>query len=87
MEKCAKARNTEGRDKERITMELEFDVKITGNILYDYMLRHTYYSASGLIGTIVGALMVVYFFSGGGTIFLIAGLVILAYLPWTLFLK
>ena len=87
MEKCAKARNTEGPDKERITMELEFDVKITGNILYDYMLRHTYYSASGLIGTIVGALMVVYFFSGGGTIFLIAGLVILAYLPWTLFLK
>ena len=68
-------------------MELEFDVKITGNILYDYMLRHTYYSASGLIGTIVGALMVVYFFSGGGTIVLIAGLVILAYLPWTLFLK
>ena len=53
-------------------MELEFDVKITGNILYDYMLRHTYYSASGLIGTIVGAVMVVYFFSGGGTIFLIA---------------
>lgn len=68
-------------------MELEFDVKMTENILYDYMLRHTYYSASGLIGTIVGALMIVYFFSGGGVIFLIAGLVILAYLPWTLFLK
>ena len=46
-------------------MELEFDVKITGNILYDYMLRHTYYSASGLIGTIVGALMVVLFFFRG----------------------
>ena len=23
-------------------MEIEFDVKITSNILYDYMLRHTY---------------------------------------------
>ncbi|HBA70536.1 MAG TPA: hypothetical protein DCZ40_14455 [Lachnospiraceae bacterium] len=68
-------------------MELEFDVRITANILYDYMLRHTYYSASGLIGTIVGALMIVYFFSKGGAIFLIAGLVILAYLPWTLLIK
>ena len=51
-------------------MELEFDVKITANVLYDYMLRHTYYSASGLIGTIVGALMIVYFFYRGGIIFL-----------------
>lgn len=68
-------------------MELEFDVKITANILYDYMLRHTYYSASGLIGTIVGALMVVGFFYQGGVIFLIAGGVILLYLPWTLFIK
>ncbi len=68
-------------------MELEFDVKITADALYDYMLRHTYYSASGLIGTIVGALMIVYFFARGGLVFLIAGVVILLYLPWTLFIK
>lgn len=68
-------------------MELEFDVKITADALYDYMLRHTYYSASGLIGTIVGALMIVYFFARGGVVFLIAGVVILLYLPWTLFIK
>lgn len=68
-------------------MELEFDVKITASVLYDYMLRHTYYSVSGLIGTIVGALLIVGFFSGGGVIFLIAGTVILFYLPWSLFLK
>lgn len=68
-------------------MEQEFDVKITSGILYDYMLRHTYNSASGLIGTITGALLVIWFFSGGGAIFLIAGIVILLYLPWTLFLK
>ncbi len=60
-------------------MELEFDVRITANVLYDYMLRHTYYSMSGLIGTIVGALMFV--------CFLIAGVVILGYLPWTLWIK
>lgn len=68
-------------------MELEFDVKMTANVLYDYMLRHTYYSASGLIGTIVGALLIMGFFAGGGVIFLIAGGVILLYLPWSLFLK
>ena len=54
-------------------MELEFDVRITANVLYDYMLRHTYYSMSGLIGTIVGALMFVCFFFRGDVIFLIAG--------------
>lgn len=70
-----------------IVMELEFDVKITANVLYDYMLRHTYYSASGLIGSIVGALMLICFFFRGEVIFLIAGLVILAYLPWSLLLK
>lgn len=68
-------------------MELEFDVRITANVLYDYMLRHTYYSVSGLIGTIVGALMIICFFSRGGMIFLIAGVAILLYLPWTLFIK
>ncbi|MCI8615481.1 MAG: YcxB family protein [Lachnospiraceae bacterium] len=68
-------------------MEVEFDVKITPGALYDYMLFHTYTSASGLIGSAVGALLVVGFFMGAGVIFLIAGAVILAYLPWTLFIK
>lgn len=70
-----------------VTMEIEFDVKITPGVLYDYMLYHTYNSASGLIGQVVGALLVVAFFMGKGALFLIAGIVILAYLPWTLFIK
>lgn len=68
-------------------MELQFDVKITSGILYDYMLRHTYRSASGLIGTVVGILMIAWFINGGGLIFLAVGAIILLYLPWTLFLK
>lgn len=68
-------------------MEIEFDVKITPGVLYDYMLYHTYTSASGLIGAAVGALLVVGFFMGSGVLFLIAGAVILAYLPWTLFIR
>ena len=68
-------------------MEIEFDVKMTAGDLYDYMLHHTYSSASGLIGEVVGALLVVAFFMGAGWIYLIAGLVILAYLPVSLFMK
>ena len=68
-------------------MDLEFDVNVTPGVLYDYMLFHTYTSASGLIGSAVGALMVVTFFMGYGVLFLIGGAVILAYLPWTLFIK
>ncbi|MBD5548855.1 MAG: YcxB family protein [Lachnospiraceae bacterium] len=68
-------------------MEVEFDVKITPGVLYDYMLYHTYTSAAGLIGAVAGALMVVAYFMGAGILILIAGIIILAYLPWTLFLK
>lgn len=68
-------------------MEIEFDVKIDEGVLYDYMLHHTYNSAAGLLGTVVGALMIVAFSMGRGVLFLIAGIVILAYLPWTLFIK
>ena len=68
-------------------MELEFDVKITSNILYDYMLRHTYSSLSGLMGSLVGVLMLMLYASNRQPICLIIGVVILLYLPWTLFIK
>lgn len=68
-------------------MEIEFDVQIQSGDLYNYMLYHTYNSMSGLLGAIAGALMVVAFFMGAGILCLIAGLVILLYLPGTLYLK
>lgn len=68
-------------------MEIEFDIQINANVLYDYMLHHTYTSAAGLLGTGVGALMIVAFSMQHSVIFLIAGIVILAYLPWTLFIR
>ena len=68
-------------------MEVEFDVKVTPGVLYDYMLYHTYTSASGLIGAVAGALLVAVFFMGAGALCLIAGIIILGYLPWTLFIK
>lgn len=68
-------------------MEIEFDVNVTPGVLYDYMLQHTYTSPAGLIGAVAGALMIVAFFSGAGVLSLIAGIVVLVYLPWSLFLK
>lgn len=66
---------------------VELDVKIEANDLYDYMLMHTYNSASGLLGSGVGAVAVLAGLLKGQFIFLVAGVVLLLYLPVTLFLK
>lgn len=68
-------------------MEVKLNVKINAGDIYDYMLFHQYTSAPGLIGSSVGALLVVAFFMNRQWIFLIAGVIILLYLPWTLFIK
>lgn len=66
---------------------MEFDVQIKSEDLYDYMMRHTYNSPSGLLGSMVGALMVVVGLAKAYVLFVILGIVLLAYLPYTLFIK
>lgn len=66
---------------------IEMDVKIGSGDLYDYMLKHTYSGASGIIGTCVGALLIVAFAQTLKPLYLVFGLIILLYLPWTLFIK
>ncbi len=44
-------------------MEMEFDVKVTAGVLYDYLLYHTYTGLSGMIGTLVGAVLIMTFLS------------------------
>lgn len=68
-------------------MEVELKVKIDAGDIYDYLLYHQYTSAAGLIGSGVGALLVVSAFLTDTWYFLLAGAIILLYLPWTLFLK
>ena len=68
-------------------MEVSFEVKITPGVLYDYLLYHTYTGTTGLLGTIAGALLVVAYFMAGNILYLIFGVVVLAYLPWTLFIR
>lgn len=67
---------------------IEFDVKIEAGDLYNYMMAHAYGSASGLIGSCVGALMLVIFgMDPGQWIFLVCGVILLLYLPVSLQLK
>ena len=67
--------------------QLEFDIKITSGDLFDYMLRHTDHSAQGLLGTCVGVLAIFMFLNNLQPLYLIMGIVIILYLPWTLYLK
>ena len=67
--------------------EIELNIQINAGDLYDYMLRHTYHGAQGLLGSCVGALAILIFLGNHQVIYLIAGIVLLAYLPWNLFIK
>lgn len=66
---------------------LELDVKIEAKDLYDYMMAHTYSRPAGILGSCAGALMLLVGIMKSQMIFVIAGVVLLLYLPWTLFLK
>ena len=68
-------------------MKVEFDIKITATDLYDYMLAHTYSGFSGIFGGVVGSLLIVLWFSSSMIYYLIAGIVILLYIPCSLFLR
>ncbi len=66
---------------------VELDIKIGAGDLYDYMLRHNYNSTGGIMGSVLGAVMVMVALAKEQWIFLIAGIVLLLYLPWTLFIQ
>lgn len=66
---------------------MEFDVLIKSGDLYDYMMKHTYNSPAGLLGSVVGALMVVVGLAKMYVLFIVLGAVLLLYLPYTLFIK
>lgn len=69
-------------------MKVEFDAHITAGDLYDYMLSHTYSGFSGLFGSVVGALFIVWYFAMGAQIYyLAAGVIILFYVPCSLYMR
>lgn len=66
---------------------VELDIKIGAGDLYDYMLMHNYNSPAGIMGSVVGAVMLMVGLAKSHWIMLIAGVILLLYLPWTLFVK
>ena len=66
---------------------LNLTVKIEAGDLYDYLLMHSYNSPAGILGSAFGALLIVFALATRQWIFLVLGLVMLLYLPWTLFLR
>ncbi len=66
---------------------VELDIKIKASDLYDFMLMHHYNQVSGLLGSILGALMIIVGLPSKNWIFLVGGAALLLYLPWVLFIK
>lgn len=66
---------------------VELDVKIGTADLYDYMLMHTYNSTAGIMGTAFGAVLILLALGTGRWPFIILGLILILYLPWTLLLR
>ena len=68
-------------------MSAQFDVKMTTGKMYDYMMRHTFTSFSGIVGELLGILLVVGFFMYGQWIYLVAGIVCIFYQPVALYYR
>ena len=66
---------------------LNLTVKIEAGDLYDYMLMHSYNSPAGVVGSTFGAILILFAIMTEQWIFLVLGVVMLLYLPWTLFIK
>ncbi len=67
--------------------EIEFDVKMSAGALYDFYLYTTYTSLTGMLGTLVGILLLVNYASHKELAYLIFGLIVLFYLPVTLYIS
>lgn len=61
--------------------ELRVTVQMTAGVLYDYMIRHAYTGAAGILGTCFGFLGLLVFARTGGFLYLIMGIVLILYLP------
>lgn len=68
-------------------MKIEFDVQMTTSKMYDYMLYHTFRSFSGIMGEVVGIMLIVCFFVTYKPLYLIAGIVVVLYLPVALYIN
>lgn len=68
-------------------MKIEFDVLMTTKKMYDYMLYHTFRTFSGIMGEVVGIMLIACFFASQKILYLIAGVIVVLYLPVALYIN
>lgn len=66
--------------------ELLVSVQMNAGVLYDYYLYHTYRSAAGILGTMVGLLLIGNYAATHQLVYLIFGIIVILYLPVTLYM-
>lgn len=66
---------------------IQVTVKIEAGDLYDYMLMHSYNSPAGILGSTFGAVLIVFALATKQWMFIVLGLIMLLYLPWSLFIR
>lgn len=66
---------------------VEFSVKMRAKDLYDFMLRHHYNTAGGILGSGMGAVCILVGYNRQEWLFVILGLIVLFYLPVSLYIK
>lgn len=66
---------------------VKLTVKIEAGDLYDYMLRHSYNSPAGILGSAFGAVLIIFALASQHWVVLVLGALMLLYLPWTLFIR
>jgi len=66
---------------------VEFSVKMRAKDLYDFMLRHHYNTAGGILGSGMSAVCILVGYNRREWLFVILGLIVLFYLPVSLYLK
>ena len=66
---------------------MKFEVKMTVGTLYRFMLRQSYLGVNGWVGVVIGLALGWLYIQSGNIWMLGGGIVVLAYTPWSLFLK
>ncbi|MBR4719782.1 MAG: YcxB family protein [Lachnospiraceae bacterium] len=62
-------------------MKVEFDVNMTTPVMYDYMMYHTVTGIQFWMAVAIGIMVCVIFFVNHNPLYLLAGIVVIAYLP------
>ena len=77
----------ETEDISQANKSVEFDVTMTSGVMYDYMLYHAYSTPAGILGSCIGAMLILMYAYNQKAMCLAFGIVLLLYIPAEMWLK